>query len=114
MIARLMGSTTSRVPTPPTRPKVVLRPARGARQIAVGCLRSVSTSLYQLCFNSVPSHLYPSTSPGQVKCMTPTELKTALQRTFDMRLSPPQLGAVAHLFGTGDGAADADACDGGT
>jgi len=56
----------------------------------------------------------PSTSPGQVKCMTPTELKAALQRTFDMRLSPAQLGAVAHLFGTGDDAADSDACDGGT
>lgn len=51
----------------------------------------------------------------QVKCMTPTELKAALQRTFDIRLSPPQLGAVAHLFGTGgDAAGDADVCAGGT
>lgn len=45
--------------------------------------------------------------------MTPTELKSALQRTFDIRLSPPQLGAVAHLFGTGGDTADADVCDGG-
>lgn len=45
--------------------------------------------------------------------MTPTELRAALQRTFDIRLSPPQLGAVAHLFGMGGDNADADACDGG-
>ncbi|CAM9242050.1 unnamed protein product, partial [Ectocarpus sp. 8 AP-2014] len=48
----------------------------------------------------------------EVKCMTPTELKAALQRTFDIRLSPSQLGAVAHLFGVGGDAADADLCDG--
>eukprot|EP00752_Nemacystus_decipiens_P018201 g16330.t1 len=48
----------------------------------------------------------------EVKCMTPTELKAALQRTFDIRLSPPQLGAVAHLFGTGGDAAEAHVCDG--
>lgn len=45
--------------------------------------------------------------------MTPAELKTALQRTFDIRLSPPQLGAVAHLFGTGGDTAEVDVCDGG-
>ncbi|CAM9433698.1 unnamed protein product [Scytosiphon promiscuus] len=48
----------------------------------------------------------------EVKFMTPTELKTALQRTFDIRLSPPQLGAVAHLFGIGGDSADAHVCDG--
>ncbi|CAM9515707.1 unnamed protein product [Ectocarpus fasciculatus] len=48
----------------------------------------------------------------EVKCMTPTELKAALQRTFDIRLSPAQLGAVAHLFGAGGDTADADVCDG--
>lgn len=46
--------------------------------------------------------------------MTPTELKAALQRTFDIRLSPSQLGAVVHLFGAGGDTADADVCDGGS
>lgn len=45
--------------------------------------------------------------------MTPTELRTALQGTFDIRLSPPQLGAVVHLFGMGGDDIDAEACDGG-
>lgn len=49
---------------------------------------------------------------AQVKYMTPIELKAAMQRTFDIRLTPPQLGAVAHLFGSD--LPDADECDGGT
>lgn len=105
----------SSVPTPPTRPKVVLRRAREARQTSADAFQA-PRSLHPRCSVStlVPSPLDPSASPGQVKCMTPTELKAALQRTFDMRLSPAQLGAVTHLFGTGGDASDADACDGGT
>ena len=49
----------------------------------------------------------------QVKSMSPAELKGALQRTFDIRLSSPQLGAMAHLFGTGTGTAETEYYEGG-
>ncbi|CAM9197393.1 unnamed protein product [Ascophyllum nodosum] len=57
--------------------------------------------------------------PGGLKAwearhLSPTELREALWRTFDVRLSPPQLGAVSHLFGNGKGTSgeDGDAFDG--
>ncbi|CAM9970530.1 unnamed protein product, partial [Laminaria digitata] len=48
----------------------------------------------------------------EVQSMSPAELKGALQRTFDIRLSSPQLGAMAHLFGTGTGTAETEYYEG--
>lgn len=45
--------------------------------------------------------------------MTPAELKEALRRTFDLRLSPSQVGATAHLFGTGEDSGEGGICEGG-
>ena len=49
----------------------------------------------------------------QVKSMSPAELKGALQRTFDIRLSSSQLGAMAHLFGTGTSSVETEYYEGG-
>lgn len=49
----------------------------------------------------------------QTKCMDPFELKEALRLTFDMKLAPRQLGALAHLFGAGSGCGDDEDYEGG-
>lgn len=46
--------------------------------------------------------------------MPPAELKEALWRTFDARLSPPQLGVIFHFFrNTEEGPLAEHTCDGG-
>ena len=49
----------------------------------------------------------------QVKSMSPSELKETLKHTLELKVTPPQLGALTHLFGTGGGAEDGDSSEGG-
>lgn len=45
--------------------------------------------------------------------MSPSEFKETLKHTLGLKVTPPQLGALTHLFGTGGGAEDGDSSEGG-
>lgn len=46
--------------------------------------------------------------------MSPSELKEAIRGTFHLKMNPSQLGAMAHLFGTGAAAGEEDSEEGNT